>query len=206
MVEIFINAPFKYLFHGRTKYANSGDTITFDLSKSSHREELRYLLSPTFGFRKFIRADDNIIRLLNSNDEDELSARYTSISESPASFIHPAQEPDENPFVPQYSQSITDTSFTQPQHNVPVYLEELPPLSTTEDLPRVDAENNEPDDYSLNEEVEKRYEELNATHWSKVKAMAEGKGMEYTSKQEVVEAIISSEFNISKETLNGILA
>jgi len=213
MVKIFINAPFTYIFQGRRKTVGSGQELVFDISKPSHREELRFLLSPTFGFRKFIRADDNIIRILNSNnyDEDELSIRHLAVTESPASFTQPAQEPEENPFVPQYKQEPEVSNPVVPIEE-PVYVEELKSenevqeavISTNESNPVV--ESSIPEDYNLNEEVEKRYEELNATHWSKVKTMVEGKGVEYTNKQEVIEALIVSEFNISKETLSGILA
>jgi hypothetical protein len=211
MVKIFINAPFTYMFQGRRKSLASGQELVFDISKPSHREELRFLLSPTFGFRKFIRADDNIIRILNSNDydEDELSIRHLSVTESPSSFTQPAQEPEENPFVPQYQQAeqfvVKEVDNTLVEE--PVYVEELKAeeeVQVTTEAPVSIPETS--DDYNLNEEVEKRYEELNATHWSKVKTMVEDKGMEYTNKQEVIEAVIISEFNISKETLTGILA
>lgn len=201
MVKIFINAPFKYTFQGRTKYAIPGELV-FDLSKISHREELRLLLSPTFGFRKFIRADDNIIRILNSNDfdEDELPSYYPSIIESPSSFLQPPQEPEENPFIPKYESSpstIVDTSSS-------IYFEELP----TEPQVNISSDISQLSDSSSTIDtgkIEKRYEELNVTHWSKVKMLAEEQGIIYTTKQEVIDTLLMKEYGISKGEIDGIL-
>ena len=216
MISIQITCPFRYQYNGKQKdiFFMSGEYYHLDPVKD--KEEVKKILSPSFEFKQYIH--------VNKETLPEEFLKDSSLEE--ANSFHSYDDPEEREYVstliegtisteqikdpgPDYEESATidaeENKWEQEINSKKLTTKEkeekeieLDNVIQTPDLAPEEKEVKEaqPAEDFKDGEVEKRREELDGMHYTKIQDVAEQYNIEYTKKDETIENIIKVEFKI----------
>jgi len=205
MVSITIIAPFRYFFNGTMRWVSGGQTLTFNTSRIEDRAHLKLLLDPNFGCKKFIQVDPKVKEMIATGNYQVEEVIGEPLIESPSSFIAPPELPAESPFIPSYDELKEEVTPEKPVDENKIEVQSIEPV-VVESLPDPSSsQTSEDKEYSLSEQIQIRYEELDNAHYTKVKSLSEELGLEYSNKQDSITQILSQEFQRSIETIKNNL-
>lgn len=191
MLSVTALSPFRYTnkFNKVSYWWPANEERIFDPSNKVELEEFKYITSHEFPYKDYIIYEaSNIPKALLD-------------SQSPPSFLQPAEEPEENPYIAQSRPDLRQADYNQKEialkesnkeeTNPEVKEEEVPKQEpkrhsidndSSEDVSKPEEDNsteitNDEPKSEINEDVEtqrqKREEELTATHYSKLKELVE---------------------------------
>jgi hypothetical protein len=205
MISIISKATFKYVFNGVSYWVHSGEVINIDPRIPEKRELLKYFLSKDFeSLRKFFYIDLNEAKkyLTQEEIEDFSKDKDSLYLEVPSSFYQPIQEALPNSFIKE-----VEEVKSEPKKEIKA--SSLDSIKLVEDKKEfVEIHSSIPELDSLHkEEKEKedsRREELENSHWNKIKNIAEEMGLQYSNKPETIKKILEKEFNRTEDSLDFI--
>lgn len=173
---------------------NPGDSRFFDETNLDSLKELKSILSisnPLSNKVAIVPEHQQVYQLALSYYDLEglpLSTTHTSIE-----LLNPLDVEDMNPFIKEaqvvtkrIQQPIKEEVHQEVIEEV-VYTPSLPPIESVEVV-------EESETYSLVNEINARRKELDNTHHTKIKNLAEQYGLTYTNKDSAVKAILYREF------------
>lgn len=198
MIRILVLTPFRHQFRHKDIWLMSHESYYLD--STLDKDEIKYILSDSFPYREFIYlntdqldkelidevASDRGFTPVNSSVPEPSTPQDSPIT--PNSFDR-VQEPDVNIF----EQRILEQQGIVPQHESSSSLPQVPlaPVS----LPEPEINNSTSDISDALVERKERLNVLTQLHWRKVKDIAEQYDILYTDKDEVIQKIISLEFD-----------
>ena len=176
---------------------NPGDTKFFDETNLDSLKELKSILSisnPLSNKVSIVPEHQQIYQLALSYYDLEglpLSTTHTSVE-----LLTPLEIEGNNPFISETQvavKRIQSTPITPEEENINAVEElvDIPLISSIEDIEIKEIESQ---NYSLVDEVNARRKELDSTHHTKIKNLAEQYGLTYTNKDSAVKAILYKEF------------
>lgn len=206
MIKLVFLVP--AVFEGTPK--NPGDTKFFDEQSLDSIKELKGILSLSNSL-------SNKVSIIPEHQSMyQLALSYFGLDELPMSVTHdsiellnPIDAISDNSFIKDTQvvvKKIENKSQEPPSINQVVKLEEIQPESTQIVLPEVSVlepntilednsqDNSENSTYSLSDELNQRRVELESTHHTKVKNLAEQYGITYVNKDNAIRAILHKEF------------
>lgn len=193
MISIIAKATFRYVFKGVSYWVHSNEVINIDPKIPERMDLLKFFLSPqSQSIRKFLYLDvEEAKKYISDKDiytfDRNLERDYLEV---PSSFLQPVQEALPNSFIKEVVE--------------PIKVIEVKPESTTPKAEVIEESNKESEVvvedsedikvYKESSELISKREELENTHWSKVKTLAESMDIVYTSKSETINKILEKEF------------
>lgn len=206
MIKLVFLVP--AVFEGTPK--NPGDTKFFDEQSLDSIKELKGILSLSNSL-------SNKVSIIPEHQSMyQLALSYFGLDELPMSVTHdsiellnPIDAISDNSFIKDTQVVVKkiENKSQEPQSiNQSVKLEEIQPESTQIVLPEVSVlepntilednsqDNSENSTYSLSDELNQRRVELESTHHTKVKNLAEQYGITYVNKDNAIRAILHKEF------------
>lgn len=206
MIKLVFLVP--AVFEGTPK--NPGDTKFFDEQSLDSIKELKGILSLSNSL-------SNKVSIIPEHQSMyQLALSYFGLDELPMSVTHdsiellnPIDAISDNSFIKDTQVVVKkiENKSQEPQSiNQVVKLEEIQPESTQIVLPEVSVlepntilednsqDNSENSTYSLSDELNQRRVELESTHHTKVKNLAEQYGITYVNKDNAIRAILHKEF------------
>lgn len=228
MIKIRVTCPFRYIYDNDQAHVRkdlhfaAGDY--YHLHPVKDKSEAKFILSPTFTFKNYIHVDaETVPEALGKEIGLEAGFHDTfTLPEEGTPLL--TQTDDKGNFVgDEASYSDLDEVTVDPIKNQfdltsdpavvksePV-VEEVDPLAeekhqgalNTPDLPPVELPNDKIEDIESGGlgDRSNRENELDELHWQKVKDVAEGYGIEYTKKSEVIAKILKLEFGDPDEEI-----
>lgn len=194
---------------------NPGDSRVFDEFNIDSLMELKGLLSPDNPLSNKVCISPEHQHVYQSAlslyrlDELPLTTNHTS-----PDLLKPVVVDQTNPFIEETQvvvkrlqeklseESKDNTKVTEspalPEENKEPESLSLPP---TQEVP-VEESKEEESEYSLIDEINLRRNELDNTHHSKIRSLAETYGITYTNKESAIKSILRKEFQESAESLN----
>jgi hypothetical protein len=223
IINITIKAPFWHRFKGRDTFYTTQDMMRIDTSKPEGVEEFKYIISNNYPYKNFIHINENQVeRFLNRHVKTEDDYNIYSNVNSPESFLKSPEYIGDNPFVnpvrhqpskqdQEQSESIKakegqekqtqqgDFEQQPSQENLNASNQEeiIEDSHLKEEKQQEEQEEhtNVTSDTNPKEEKQKRRLELENSHYTKVKSIAEEDyGLSYTNKLETIESILDKEF------------
>jgi len=193
MISIIAKATFRYVFKGVSYWVHSNEVINIDPKIPERMDLLKFFLSPeSQSIRKFLYLDvEEAKKYISDKDiytfDRNLERDYLEV---PSSFLQPVQEALPNSFIKEVVE--------------PIKVIEVKPELTTPKAEVIEESNKESEVvvedsedikvYKESSELISKREELENTHWSKVKTLAESMDIVYTSKSDTINKILEKEF------------
>lgn len=198
MIRILIKTPFRHQFRNKDSWLMAHDYYYLDSTRD--KDELKYILSPIFAFKEFIYINLNEIdsKLLKEVQEEY---GFSPVGNSkPEEFVekpqHSVMPVEEAAFLPPKEPEPNIFAVATAVNNSPILITN--PVSTKQEVEEVEEVKTvgglEVSLLNRDFEKEERKTALDNLHWRKLKDVAEQYSIEYTDKEEVIDKIISIEF------------
>lgn len=196
IVQVIVKAPFWHKFKEKNTFYASQDVMRINTNTQEGVEEFKYIISEIYPYKNFVHIDKSQVeRFINRHrfTEDDYNA-YSNV-ESPQSFLKSPEYIGDNPYVNpvRHKKNNNEESEEQvAQTENTEHIQSQGELNQEEQTTNDTSETNY-DDVEI--EKQKRKLELENSHYTKVKSIAEDDyDIEYSNKLETIKRILDREF------------